>query len=229
MRKELQEANLGDDELGKRRRGLKYWLFSEKLVAKEQVGSRIVTASRILAVILGLVMFLGGIGIIRGLVTTYSYETGPYHVEVEAQAWTAFDLSSVNPDTITGQVVEAKGFNVWVLLAVTLGLQWVLIVAGLISFLLFRKWSAGLKSLLASLMSRFAGGLSKSEWARLYSTKKQQRSALSWRLGTVLQIAGVGYNFGLLVGLFGVLWFSKVGFYWESSLPIGAPSLEKDS
>lgn len=227
MRQELKEADLCDDELGKRRHGLKYWLLWEKLIAKDLFGSRVVTASRLVAVILGLVMFLVGIGVIRGLVTTYSYETGPYQVEVEAQAWTAFDLSSVNPDAITGQIVETKGFNIWVLLAVTLGLQWVLLIAGLIGFLLFRKWSPGLKSLLASLISRFAGGLSKSEWARLYSRKKQQRSALSWRLGSVLQLAGVGYNFGLLIGLFGVLWFSKVGFYWESSLPIGAPSLQK--
>lgn len=109
MRKELKEANLGDDELGKRRRGLKYWLVWENLTAKELLGSRVVTASRVVAVILGLVMFLAGIGVIRGLVTTYSYETGPYHVEVAVQSTS--DLSEVNPDGLPDCGSSASGIG----------------------------------------------------------------------------------------------------------------------
>jgi len=41
----------------------------------------------------------------------------------------------------------------------------------------------------------------------------------AWRLTRVLQSGGIGYNFGLLAGLFGCLWFLNVGFYWETSLP----------
>ena len=44
----------------------------------------------------------------------------------------------------------------------------------------------------------------------------------------MLQLGGVGFNLGLIAGLFGVLWFTEIRFFWESSLSqFGGESLGK--
>ena len=227
MRKEIRESKDLESDLAKRRWGLKYWMLWMTSQKEGSVGRRIGTISQILGVCLFGFMLVVGIGVVRGLLTEYSYETGPYLVEVNADGWMKFDLSTVDDSQVKGQEAHARGFNLWVFIAVTLGLQWLLIFGSVLGFLLFRKWSLGLKGLLSGFLKRVVGGVGQQQWAVLFGEKRTQRSALMWRLSRILQLAGIGYNAGLLLGLFGLLWFSNVGFFWESTLPMGAPSLEK--
>ncbi|MEN8846539.1 MAG: DUF2868 domain-containing protein [Akkermansiaceae bacterium] len=227
MRKEMRATDALESDLAKRRWGLKYWMRWVTSKKDASVGHRVVTISQILGVCLFLFMMVAGVGVVRGLLTEYSYESGPYLIEGHADSRTGADLSTVDRSQVQGQQVKARGFNLWVFLAVTLGLQWLLIIGSLLGFLLFQKWSLGLKGILSGLMKRFVGGVGQSQWAVLLGEKKSQRSALTWRLSRILQLGGIGYNAGLLAGLFGLLWFSSVGFFWESTLPMGAPSLEK--
>jgi len=216
MRREIRAEGGLETDLAKRRWGLKYWLLWVTSKGEGSPGRRVVTISQILGLFLFILMLLTGVGVVRGLLSDYQYESGPYLIEegsggIEAQ----------------GQEVEARGFNLWVFLAVTLGLQWLLILASVIGYLLFRKWSVGLKGILSGLIKRFVSGVDQGQWKALLAEKGSHKSALTWRLSRILQLGGVGYNAGLLCGLFGLLWFSNVGFFWETTLPIGAPSLDK--
>ncbi|MGJ8695064.1 MAG: DUF2868 domain-containing protein [Verrucomicrobiaceae bacterium] len=230
IRREMRKGGAAGDGVEKRRWGLKYWLLAHRSPGEVSPGRRVTAAARIVGLAILILTFLAGVGVVKGLITTYEYEGGPYILQVESDGWMTFDLSNVDHATAEGQKVAAKGFNIWLFLGVTLGIQWLLILAGIVSYLLIRRWShglMGLKAMVGGLVRRFSGQIGSEEWAHLIKGKKQHKSALGWRLTRVLQLGGVGYNVGLLIGLFGVLWFSKVGFYWESTLPVGAPSLEK--
>jgi len=169
--------------------GLRRWGFREWLFSKPRGhGAKVTSVTRLLGIILLGLTFFLGAGVIRGLVT-----------RIDGQA----------------------ALNIWVLLASTIGIQWVILLTGLIGFLLARYWLGGLgwlKELLSGLVRKGAGRVSPEAWRSLVQGKGRQPSALAWRLTRVLQLGGVGFNFGLLAGLFGVLWFSEVAFYWESSL-----------
>ena len=223
MREGMRDAGISDDEIHRRRWGLKYWLFWERTEQEELVGKKVVTACRLVGLLLLVGMFLVGVATVRGLVTGYSYEGGPYQVELEANSTTLFDLSDFSVTAVNGEEASAKGFNVWVLLFATLGIQWLLLLAGFLGFILFRKWASGLKALLGGVIRRFSGGISVSE----LTAKKSQRAVLSWRLGSILHFGGVGFTDDLLVGLIWIIWFNHVALYWESILRVGAPSLEK--
>ena len=163
--------------------------FKEWLGSKKRGnGARVSSATRLLGVILFLSTFLLGIAVIRGMV-----------VRIEGQA----------------------ALNIWVLLAGTIGVQWVILLLGLGGYLLARYWIGGLgwlRELVASGVRRLAGRVSPTAWHALIQGKGRQPSALVWRLTRLLQLGGIGFNVGLIGGLFGVLWFTEVAFYWESSL-----------
>ena len=192
IRDEIRAENLSD--LSMRRWGFKEWLRSKKTGA----GAKVVSVTRLLAVILLAITFLMGIGVIRGIVT---------------------------------KVDGNSSLNIWVLLAGTIGVQWLLLLGGVITFLLARYWVGGvgwLKDLLSSVVRNLAGKISPDTWRSLIQGKGKQPSALAWRLTRLLQLAGVGFNVGLIAGLFGLLWFTNVHFYWESSLSqFGGESLGK--
>lgn len=117
---------------------------------------------------------------------------------------------------------EQRGFNLWLFLGVTLGIQWlILLVSGATWLLWRRKGNLSLPQELIGLLGRkFAGGgASREVWNRLL--KMQGRgygSVLGWRLGRLTQLGGEWLNFGMLLGFLGCLWFLKVGIYWESTL-----------
>ena len=182
IRGKIREGNLSD--LPMRRWAFKEWLRSKNTGA----GAKVVSVTRLLAVVLLVGTFLMGVGVIRGIVT---------------------------------KVDGSSSLNIWVLLAGTIGIQWLLLLGGLISFLLARYWIGGvgwLKDLLSSVVRNLAGKISPDTWQSLIQGKGKQPSAMAWRLTRLLQLAGVGFNLGLIVGLFGLLWFTNVRFYWESSL-----------
>ncbi len=175
------------------------WGFKEWLRSKKRgSGAKVVSVTRLGALALLIGTFLLGVGVIRGLVT------------------------------------EVKGegaLNIWVMLAGTIGIQWVILIAGLMTFLLARYWIGGLgwvKEIVSSLVRRCAGKVSPDTWKSLIQGKGRQPSALGWRLTRMLQVGGVGFNLGLIAGLFGLLWFTEINFYWESSLSqFGGDSLGK--
>lgn len=164
--------------------GLKEWLGSKR----RGTGARVVSAARLLSLILMVVTFLLGVGLIRGMVT-----------RVDGQA----------------------ALNIWVLLAGTIGMQWLIFSGGIVGYLVIRYWIGGLgflREAAGEAVRRLAGKVAPEAWRALLAGQGKQPSALGWRLTRILQTAGVGFNLGLLAGLFGVLWFTEVVFYWESSL-----------
>lgn len=182
IREDLRDGDFSDR--GRRRWGLLEWLRSKR----RGTGAKVVSAIRLFGVVLLVMTFLLGVGVIRGLV-----------MRVDGQAT----------------------LNIWVLLAGTIGIQWVIFLLGLAGFLLGRYWIGGLgflREAIAGLVRRWAGKVSPEAWRSLVAGKGRPPSALAWRLTRAMQLGGVGFNLGLMAGLFGVLWFTEVAFYWESSL-----------
>lgn len=192
IRDELRTS--AQSSLVERRRGFQEWLRSKKRGS----GSKVVGVTRLLGLLLLVVTFLMGVGVVRGVVTSDHGKSA---------------------------------LNIWVLLASTIGIQWLILLAGLATFLLARYWIGGLgwlKEVFSSLVRRMAGKVSPETWQALIQGKGKQPSALGWRLTRMLQLGGVGFNLGLISGLFGLLWFTNVQFYWESSLSqFGGESLGK--
>ncbi|YCM44192.1 DUF2868 domain-containing protein [Verrucomicrobiaceae bacterium 227] len=184
--REVREGlrSMSGDELEKRRWGFKQWLQSKKVGS----GMKVVGVTRFVALVLLVVTFLLGVGVVRGMVTS---------------------------------VHGRMALNMWVLLAGTVGIQWVILLGGLMAFFVLRYWTGGLgwmKDALSSMVRKLAGKVSPEAWQALIQGKGKQPSALAWRLTRILQVGGVGFNLGLMGGLFGVLFFMDVAFYWESSL-----------
>jgi len=164
-------------------------VLKEWLSSKQRgSGARVISATRLAGFVILMMTFFIGIGVIRGLVT---------------------------------EVDGAGALNIWVLLAGTIGIQWVILLAGLATFILARYWIGGLGWLqrsLSVLVKRFAGKVNTGAWKSLIEGRGKQPSALAWRLTRMLQLGGLGFNVGLIVGLFGILWFTDIKFFWESSL-----------
>jgi len=184
--REVREGlrSMPGSELEKRRWGLKQWLRSKKVGS----GMKVVGVTRFVGLVLLLVTFLLGVGVVRGMVTP---------------------------------VQGRMALNMWVLLAGTLGIQWVILLGGLVVFFVLRYWTGGLgwmKDALSSMIRKMAGKVGPEAWQALVQGKGKQPSTLAWRLTRILQVGGVGFNLGLIGGLFGVLFFMDVAFYWESSL-----------
>lgn len=175
------------------------WGLREWLQYRQRgAGAKVVWATRLVGVLFLVLTFLLGVGVIRGLV-----------IRIEGEA----------------------ALNIWVLLAGTIGIQWVILLAGGAGYLLARYWLGGLgflREAVSGVVRRLAGKVSPEAWQVLVAGKGRQPSALAWRLTRLLQLGGVGFNLGLLAGLFGVLWFTEVAFYWESSLSqFGGESLRR--
>lgn len=166
-----------------------------KLKERTATGARVVRSADLLGWLMFAVSFLGAVVLIKSLV-----------VEIRG----------------TG----LRGFNIWHLLAVTVGSQWLFIIGGLIAYWLAPRFNGGLgwcREMTAKLLKRLSGRVKPEVWQRLTELKSGQRNAFAWRLARVLQLGGTGGNLGLLAGLFLVLGFSDIYFYWESSLPQFGP------
>lgn len=177
-------------EGARRRLGLRVWLEARREGETAGWGRHVTGAVRLAGGLLGVIAFLFGIGLMRGLL-----------VEVE-------DLG--------------RCYHVWVFLAVSLGLQWLFLGLSTGGYLLVRRRTGALsvaEHLVAWLAGRFATVVDGEVWRRLLRGGEGYRPVVSWRVARMVQGAGVLYNLGLLAGFFGCLWFLKIGFFWESSLP----------
>lgn len=211
---EIQDA--GEKE--RRRAGLKWMLEVVRGEEGASVGALVVSRVRAVEWILLLVMVMVGAGLVSGLITDYSYSE-----------WVLRDAGQ-------GELKSeaARGFNIWVLLAVTLGVPSLVLLVSVLLFVFCRRGGRppiGLQAWLGRWACRW-GGESAGRWWQLVSDRfgGLGQKMWSWRLSRVLQAGGVGFNLGLLIGLFACLWFTHVGFYWETSLPqFGQQSLSRVS
>lgn len=118
-------------------------------------------------------------------------------------------------------VGEGRGYNIWLFLAVTLGTQWLFLIAGGLSWLCFRKknrltWS---QELLGILGRKLAGSRVADLWSRLLKMRGDgYGSILGWRLAALSQLGAAWLNIGLVVGLLAMLFVFSLSFYWESTL-----------
>ncbi len=114
-----------------------------------------------------------------------------------------------------------RGYNIWLFLGATLGLQWILLLLGGFGFLFFRRkgrLSIG-QELLSWLGRKFAGSQASPVWTRLLGLRSDgYGSVLGWRLAGLTQLGAVWLNLGMVIGFLACLWFLKVHFYWESTL-----------
>lgn len=225
VREEVESAAPGTEK-ARRRLGLRWML--EDVRGEVSIGARVTASARMLSVVIAVVMFLIGVGVVRGLLTEFTYVEWQLVAAPEGTVATRVD----DPVALEHVTAKARGYNVWILLAVTLGLQWCFLLAGVSGYWLWRKWSGSLtifESGIEWLVRKASGGrMDSAVWTQLKRRVSGGRSVLAWRLTRLLQAGGVGYNVGLLVGLFGCLWFLNVGYYWETSLPqFGQESLNQ--
>ncbi|NNM29466.1 MAG: hypothetical protein HKO57_08090, partial [Akkermansiaceae bacterium] len=123
IRAVLEKA--GPRSEGERRRiGLRAWLDANRGRDEDRAGSRVVAGVGLAGLVLGVLAFLAGVGLMRGLL-----------VETEA---------------------AGKAYHLWVFLAVTLGLQWLALLGGVLGYVLVRRRSGAL-----SLLERLAASLSR--------------------------------------------------------------------
>jgi len=114
------------------------------------------------------------------------------------------------------------GFNVPVFLAITLGVQWLILLAAAATWLLRGRLGAGLALIpkaIGALIDRFVGERRPDWWRAMLAEGGRYRAVLFWPLARVTQAGGMAFNAGLLAGLIGCLWFLNVGFFWESTTP----------
>ncbi|MGJ8677571.1 MAG: DUF2868 domain-containing protein [Akkermansiaceae bacterium] len=187
----LKSKGIESEKL-KRQLGLRWMLDDVRGKQRCNAGTRVITGAKILETCAFFLMLLIGVGVLRGLVSNSSSSTDSGH-----------------------------GYNIWVLLGVTLGLQWFFMILSFLGYWLWRRWSRSLslsQTLLAELIRKWGSGSVKSEtWSRLLSG--EFKKPLAWRMTRISQAAALGYNLGLVIALMGSLWFFHVGFFWESTLP----------
>lgn len=217
----------------KERRRMGFFLMLQKVRGQgdgegDEIGCRLEAGLRVAEVMMGVVMFFVGIALVRGLLTSFHF------MEVDAMG--------------VHHLVEERGFNVWVFWAVTLGVQWLILISSIWGYVFWRKWSGGL-SFLQGLLSGGVkvwmqrslmlhrrkdrgedqdneGRVDPALWKNIFNGVGGQ--IWSWRLTRMLQSGSIGYNVGMMVGLFGCLWFLHVGYFWETSLPqFGETSLHR--
>ena len=188
----LADVKPGNERV-RRRIGLRAWLDARRAEdGEEPIGARAVGALKAASLVLGLVAFVVGISVVRGLLVAVEFQG-------EAQ----------------------RAYNIWVFLAVTVGLQWLLFLAGAMGYILVRRQQGTrplLQRLVGALARRLGGMPDSAVWKRLTGGGHGYGAALSWRLARMTQGAAVGFNLGMLAGFFGCLWLFDVGFYWESTL-----------
>ena len=109
-----------------------------------------------------------------------------------------------------------EGVHVVIFLTVTLFIPWLVLVAG-ISAWLFRPDKAGLAgALLKKLAVRISGKKGRVVLERIEGNPELVK-ALGWRIAAKTQGAAADFHVGAVIGLWAMIFFRKVGFFWEST------------
>ena len=117
--------------------------------------------------------------------------------------------------------LAGRVYNIWLLLGVTLGLQWLFFIGGGVAWLMFRRkgrlsWA---QEMMGWLGRKFAGSRVGPVWSRLLKVRSDgYGSVLGWRLAAMTQLGAAWLGIGMLISFLGCLWFLRVNFYWESTL-----------
>ena len=197
VRESLQEEPKPEGEGQKRRRGLRRWLKKRtpRDAADRTPGEKLAQVIKVVGLAFFLLSAFGGIALVKGLV---------------------------------GEVrgTEYRGINIWVFLALTIGAQWLFFAWAVASVWLWPKYKGGLdwfREGTVAILQKLTGVMNPGVWRRLTELKSGQTGVFGLRLARLLQLSSIGFNVGLLLGLFVVLGFSDVHFFWESSLPQFGP------
>lgn len=109
-----------------------------------------------------------------------------------------------------------EGIHVVVFLGVTLFMPWLILIGGMLAWI-FRPVSGGLAgTLLKKLAAKFAGEKCREVLARIEGNPELAK-ALGWRLAAKTQAAAASYHFGAFLALATMIFFRRVGFFWETT------------
>jgi Protein of unknown function (DUF2868) len=102
-----------------------------------------------------------------------------------------------------------EGIHVVLFLATTLGIPWLILLVGLLLWI----FKPGHLSVLGQLLLQRIG---KEKWEKVQDSLELLR-ALGWRCATLVQTAAAAFHAGALSGLLAMVFFKRVGFYWETT------------
>lgn len=109
-----------------------------------------------------------------------------------------------------------EGVNVLLLLLVTLVLPWLFLLAGVAAWV-FRPVRGGvIGQAIRLLAGRFAGKRGGEVLARVEGNPELAK-ALGWRVAAKAQSVAADFHVGAVIGIWAMVFFRKVGFYWETS------------
>lgn len=118
-------------------------------------------------------------------------------------------------------MTEGKAYNIWKLLAIPVGAQWVFIIISILSWLILRNNSRKLtliEELIGQLVKRLSGKAGQQGWNDLYRSSNSYRSILSWKVAGITQWGAIGFNLGLIGGFYCILLFIEINFFWATSI-----------
>ena len=127
-------------------------------------------------------------------------------------------------------LTEGKAYNVWKLLAIPIGGQWLIMLIGVVSWLILRRQDRKLtllEEVVSLLVKRLSGGAGAQGWNEVYQAGAGYREILGWRLARLSQWAALSFNVGLLVGFYSILLFLEINFFWATTIEeFGLPQLQ---
>jgi hypothetical protein len=109
-----------------------------------------------------------------------------------------------------------EGVHVVVFLGVTLVVPWLVLLAGLVAWIFRPPGSGWIGLLLKQLATRLAGKRGGEVLARIEGNPELAK-ALGWRLAAKVQGAAADFHVGAVIGLWAMVFFRKVGFFWETT------------
>jgi hypothetical protein len=115
---------------------------------------------------------------------------------------------------------DLGGLNVVIFMALVIGLQWLVLVTATILWAFRRKaaggWT-GFQSLIGGVIRKLTGEKEDGWWVRIADGGSEPRAALLWRVASIAQGFGIGFNLGVILTLTGFVFARNVAFFWETT------------
>lgn len=193
----------GKEESQQRQKGLRVWFERAKPRSKE-AGEEVGNRLRVT------------LGIVQGLALIISFALG---------------VALIGGLIEKVGLTEGKAYNVWKLIAITIGGQWVFLILAVLSWVILRNNSRKMtlfEEVGGQIIKKMSGKQAARGWNELYRAGSSYRAILSWRVARIAQWAAVSFNLGLIIGFLAILLFLEINFFWATTLQdIGLPQLEK--
>ncbi|WP_386818695.1 DUF2868 domain-containing protein [Luteolibacter algae] len=189
---EMRESVKGLEGAKARRLGMRIWLEQQRaLRSRREFPGEIWSNSRFLiGALIGVLMFLAGIGVMSGLLNR---ERMGFHVPM-----------------LVGVTIGLQ-----VLILIIAAMTWVLrsrFSKGLGFVPRILGWLIGKATGRRRILWR-------KTWETFRLEGGKAWEALGWNLLRLTQAGAVMFSLGLMAGLLGCIWFLEVGFFWESTTP----------